>query len=159
MGLKLHFPMRQLLVIIVGVLGLVSCGSNGEVSSLDDFSIRALTLPDGSEVKAEVLTKPVDMARGMMFRESFPEGRGMLFVHQAPGKYAYWMYQTKVPLDIIWMDKSGKIIEVSENTPPCPGKASTCPSYGGNADASLVLELPAGYGRKHGVRVGEMIRV
>jgi uncharacterized membrane protein (UPF0127 family) len=151
--------MRQLLVVLVGALGLVSCGSNGEVSSLDDFSTREVTLPDGSTVKAEVLTKPVDMARGMMFRESFPEGRGMLFVHQAPGKYPYWMYQTKVPLDIVWMDKAGKIVEVNENTPPCPGKASTCPSYGGTADASLVLELPAGYGRKHGVRIGETVRV
>lgn len=159
MGKKYHFPMRPILLLIVVSLCLLSCNDNGEIASQEDFSLREVTLPDNTRVKAEVLTKPVDMARGMMFRESFPEGRGMLFVHQSPNKYSYWMYQVKVPLDIIWMDRSGRIVEISENTPPCPGKASTCPNYGGTTESSLVLELPGGYGKRHGIRVGETIRL
>jgi uncharacterized membrane protein (UPF0127 family) len=151
--------MRLILFFIVAASCLVSCGGNGESASQEDFSAREITLPDNTRIKAEVLTKPVDMARGMMFRDSLPEGRGMLFIHQSPNKYSYWMFQVKVPLDIIWMDRNGRIVEISENTPPCPGKASTCPNYGGSTEASIVLELPGGYGRKHGVRIGETVRL
>jgi hypothetical protein len=93
-----------------------------------------------------------------MFRDSLPEGEGMLFIHDQPGNNRYWMYQVKVPLDIIWMDISGRIVEISENTPPCTTKAKDCPQYGGNETSMVILELPGGYGRKHGVAVGETIR-
>jgi uncharacterized membrane protein (UPF0127 family) len=152
--------MRLILFVVSLCLTLVSCGGSGnEVSSMEDFHTRDVGLPDGTTVRAEVLTRPQDMARGMMFRDSLAPGRGMLFIHEKPEKYGYWMYQTKVALDIIWMDRQGRIVEISENTPPCPGKASTCPTYGGTVASSIVLELPAGYGSKHGVRVGETIRL
>lgn len=153
--------MRLSLFVVSLCLCLVSCGGSGsgDAASVEDFRTREVRLPDGTAVRAEVMTKPQDMARGMMFREALPEGRGMLFIHEAPNKYPYWMYSVKVPLDIIWMDRSGRIVEISENTPPCTGAASTCPNYGGTVAASIVLELPGGYGRKHGVRVGDMIRL
>jgi hypothetical protein len=106
-----------------------------------------------------MLTKTADMARGMMFRDQLPEGRGLLFIHEKPGRNGYWMYQVKVPLDIIWMDRKGKVVEVAENVPPCLGKASTCPTFGGTVESSIVLEVPGGYARRHGVKVGEIIRL
>jgi uncharacterized protein len=136
---------------------LVGCG--GGAQDVKDFNRRSVTLPDGTVVRAEVLTHQVDMARGMMFRDSLPEGEGMLFIHGSPGTYSYWMYQVKVPLDIIWMDANGTVVEISENTPPCPSKsARECPSFGGTKPAMVVLELPGGYGRRHGVAVGQTIR-
>ncbi|MDZ4799339.1 MAG: DUF192 domain-containing protein [Bryobacteraceae bacterium] len=154
---KLYFPMRQTLLLIGLCISLISCG--GEKSaSLEDFHTRPVTLPDGTAVTAEVLTKTGDMARGMMFRESLPEGRALMFVHERPSRQPYWMYSVKVPLDIVWLDRRGKVLEISENTPPCPGQASTCPSYGGTVDASIVIEVPGGYGRKHGIRLGEILR-
>lgn len=125
---------------------------------MEEFNLRPVTLPDGTVIKAEVMTKETDMRRGMMFRDSFPEGRGMLFVHGTPGQYGYWMYQVRIPLDIVWMDRLGKIVEISENTPPCRTQASQCPTYGGTKTALVVLELPAGYGRKHDVTPGNVIR-
>lgn len=109
-------------------------------------------------VKAEVAMQRIDMAKGMMFRESLPEGRGMLFVHPKPDKYSYWMFEVKMPLDIIWMDRSGRVVEMSENTPPCTTPSSQCSTFGGGVESSVVLELPAGYGRRHGVQLGSMIR-
>jgi uncharacterized membrane protein (UPF0127 family) len=95
-----------------------------------------------------------DMRRGMMFRDSLPENRGMLFIHGTPGKYSYFMYQVKIPLDIIWMDSQRTVVEISENTPPCTTNASACPTYGGTKEAVLVLELAGGTARKHGVVPG-----
>jgi len=55
-------------------------------------------------IRAEVVIDPVAMTRGMMFRHFAGTGSRNAFVHKNPGKYSYWMYQTLIPLDIIWMD-------------------------------------------------------
>ena len=146
----------RVLLILLAFLFLVSC--ERESSSLEDFNARSITLPDGTVVKAEVMTHPTDMARGMMFRDTFPEGRAMLFIHNSAGKYPYWMYQVKIPLDIIWLDTSRSVVEIVENAPPCKTKSSECPQHGGNRTAMYVVELPAGYARKHGVTQGAVLR-
>lgn len=95
------------------------------------------------------------MMRGMMFRDSIAPDRGMLFVHGSPGKYPYWMYQVRIPLDIIWMDLSHRIVEISADTPPCKTQAAACPHYGGNEEAVFVLELGGGMAARYGLRVGD----
>jgi uncharacterized membrane protein (UPF0127 family) len=144
--------------ILIAVLALCLAGCSGGSSSPDDYGARQVELPDGTKIRAEVMTREADMRRGMMWRDSLPEGRGMLFIHGSPGKNPYWMYQVKVPLDIIWMDIRGKVVEVVENAPPCKTAASQCPQYGGNETALVILELPGGYGRKHGVQTGAIIK-
>jgi uncharacterized protein len=139
----------------VALLILSGCGSGS--NSVDDFNTTRVTLPDGSVIRAEVMRKDVDMMRGMMFRESLPEDRGMLFIHGNPGKYQYYMFQVKIPLDIIWMDTRKNIVEIAENVPPCTTAASQCPKYGGTKDAVIVLELAGGVAKKHGVRAGARI--
>lgn len=116
-----------------------------------------VTLPGGQTIYAEVMTRPEDMMRGMMFRDSLPPDRGMLFAHPAPGRYPYWMFQCLIPLDIIWLDSSRRIVEISPDTPPCRGEASSCPTYGGNYDAQYVLELAGGMARKYNLKVGDTI--
>jgi uncharacterized membrane protein (UPF0127 family) len=73
------------------------------------------------------------------------------------------MYQVKMPLDIVWLDRDKRIVEVVENAPPCTGKASECQeegkgTYGGKEVAQYVLELPGGYARKHGAVTGAILR-
>lgn len=147
--------MRALLLLS---LCFCSVACNRGSGALEDYNAREITLPDGTVVKAEVMMNTADMARGMMFRETLPEGRAMLFIHTNPNRYPYWMYQVRVPLDIIWMDKSRRIVEIVESAPPCTTKASECVNHGGTKEATYVLELPGGYGRKHGVREGEVLR-
>src|ERR1035438_10061753 len=91
----------------------------------------------------------------MMFRDSLARGRGMLFIHQTPGLYPYWMYQTRIPLDIVWMDRSHRIVEISPDTPPCKTKASLCARYGGHQTAQFVLELGDGEARRLGLSLGQ----
>jgi uncharacterized membrane protein (UPF0127 family) len=134
---------------------LAGCGTNSD--AVDEFNTVKVTLPDGAVIRAEVMRNELDMRRGMMFRDSLSENRGMLFIHGSPGKYSYYMYQVKIPLDIIWIDSRNKVVEVSENTPPCATKASECPTYGGMHDALVVLELAGGVARKHGVKPGATV--
>lgn len=117
-----------------------------------------VTLPDGSTVHVELATTRAERAYGLMGRTSLAQDRGMLFVHDAPGQYPYWMYHCRIPLDIVWMDAAHRIVEMSQDTPLCTGKAWSCSSYGGNAISLYVLELAAGAAKAHGLAVGQIVR-
>lgn len=82
----------------------------------------------------------------------------MLFIHNKMGRYAYFMYQVRFPIDIIWMDARKNVVEVVANVPPCKEeKASACPTYGGKQDAQFILEVPAGKAAEYRVTVGSKI--
>jgi uncharacterized membrane protein (UPF0127 family) len=114
-------------------------------------------LPDGSTVHVELAKTETEQAYGLMGRTALPQGRGMLFIHNQAGQYPYWMYHCKIGLDIIWMDQSRRIAEISPNTPPCKGKAATCPNYGGHATSLYVLELPVGSVKAHDLKEGQVV--
>lgn len=158
--LPFYFMLLRIVSSTVVLLGFLQTGCGPEPVKLEDFNTRVVTLPNGFKVRAEVMTHPQDMMRGMMFRNSLEEGRGMLFLHAEPGLYPYWMYQVRIPLDILWLDRDGRIVEVAPDTPPCPSKsAMECPNYGGTKEALTILELPAGSIAKHGLRVGDRLRL
>jgi uncharacterized protein len=114
-------------------------------------------LPDGSTVHVELATTNDEREYGLMGRKSLPEGRGMLFIHDQPAKYGYWMYHCFIGLDILWMDQGHHIVEMSANTPPCKGLAKTCPSYGGHETSIYVLELPVGSIKAHQLANGQVV--
>ncbi len=114
-------------------------------------------LPDGGTVHVELAKTEAERSFGLMERTRLPEGRGMLFIHDAPGNYGYWMYDCKIGLDIVWMDQGHRIVEMSPKTPPCKGKSPTCPSYGGKETSVYVLELPVGDISRHGLKVGQVV--
>ncbi len=143
----------RVLIWISLCLFLYGCGESSE--KIDAMNLRQITMPGGQIVQAEVLTRREDMMNGMMFRSSLPEDRGLLFVHAKPGKFSYWMYNVKVPLDIIWMDKDHTIVEISANTPGCTESDPVrCPHFGGAEESQFVLELAAGMAEKYGLRKG-----
>jgi hypothetical protein len=112
-----------------------------------------VALPDGSEVEAELAVSFGEQQRGLMFRRELPAGRGMLFLFENPGRHGFWMLNTLVSLDIVWLDSGRRVVFVSENTPPCPA-GTFCPTYGGDVVAQFVLELAAGQAAAHGLTVG-----
>jgi uncharacterized membrane protein (UPF0127 family) len=116
-----------------------------------------LTLPNGQVIRVEVMIRDEDMAKGMMFRDEMKAGHGMLFFHPRVANTTYWMYQVRIPLDIIWLDANRKVVEMVENAPPCKTIASKCPNYGGKELSLYGLELAGGTARKYGLRVGESV--
>jgi len=146
--------LRFSLLVLIPLVLLAGLGCGPKPVTVEEFGTRLVTLPGGQQIRAEVMVRPEDMARGMMFREELPPGRGMLFVHPRPGQYSYWMYQVKVPLDIIWLDSNRRIVEISANTPPCHSAASECPSYGGAQESQFTLELAGGMAARYGLKVG-----
>ncbi len=137
-------------------LALAGCGS--KTVTLDDYHTQVVLLPDGAQVRAELMIEAIDLRRGMMFRESLAPDHGMLFLHPAPGQYKYYMYQVRIPLDIVWLDRDKRIVEIAANVPPCPTRASECPQYGGSYAAMYVLELAGGVAAHHGLKTGDTLR-
>ena len=151
--------MRRALPMILLSALLTGCASDGGVTSEEDLRTRPVVLPGGQKVKVEVLVKPEDTMRGMMFRDSLAPDRGMLFINLTPGNYKFWMYQVRIPLDIIWMNMQHKVVEISANTPPCPSKsAKLCPGYGGTEKSIFVLELAGGSVARYHIRVGDIVQ-
>jgi uncharacterized membrane protein (UPF0127 family) len=75
-----------------------------------------------------------------------------------PGLYAYWTYQVRIPLDLIWMDQNRLVTEIVPNAQPCKSdSASTCPKFGGNKRSLFVLELNTGMAAKHKLKPGDRI--
>ena len=118
-----------------------------------------VTLPNGKTIRAELATSPADQQRGLMFRPRLAADRGMLFVFAQPAARPFWMFQTLIPLDIIWLDSNRTIVFISANTPPCPPeKGESCPNYGGAQPAQYVLELAAGAAAANGLKVGDVLQ-
>jgi uncharacterized membrane protein (UPF0127 family) len=141
----------------IALFFLVLLASCDKPTTVEDFYTSDITLPGGQVIKTEFVYDTAGALRGMQFRNSIAPDHGMLYAHRIPGKYGYWMYQTLIPLDMIWMDARNKVVEIVENAPPCKSPASQCPHYGGNEVAQYVLELGAGMVKKYGVKVGDTI--
>jgi hypothetical protein len=103
--------------------------------------------------QVEVVDTPETRARGLMFRKSLPRGQGMLFDFKTEQPAGFWMENTYIPLDIIFIDTSGRIITIAENTTPL--SLETIPSGG---VARGVLEINGGLAKKLGIKVGDRVR-
>ncbi len=119
----------------------------------------AVTLPNGKVIRAELAIQPADKERGLMFRTSLEPDGGMLFVFEAPLPRRFWMFQTLIPLDILWLDAGHAIVHISANTPPCrEQQAARCPGYEGERWAQYVLELAAGAAAANGLKLGDKLQ-
>ncbi|NCT69618.1 MAG: DUF192 domain-containing protein [Xanthomonadaceae bacterium] len=97
----------------------------------------------GERFKVEIADDDAERARGLMFRDELAKGAGMLFIHEDEQPQAYWMKNTRIPLDILYFDNDRKLVTQQRNVPPCSG-GNRCPSYPSDQPARYVLELNAG---------------
>jgi uncharacterized membrane protein (UPF0127 family) len=103
----------------------------------------------------EVVSTPQDRNRGLMFRENLAKDEGMLFVFGVEGDYHFWMKNTLIPLDIIWIDQDHEIVYISRNTQPC--KADPCPYVDPGMNAKYVLEINGGVSDEFGFELGDVV--
>jgi uncharacterized membrane protein (UPF0127 family) len=95
---------------------------------------------------------PEEQAKGLMFRKSVPEGQGMLFDFKQERELTFWMKNTYVSLDIIFIRADGSILRIAANATPLSEKM--IPSGG---PARAVLEVVAGTARKLGIAPGDHV--
>jgi uncharacterized membrane protein (UPF0127 family) len=100
----------------------------------------------------EVARTPEQQARGLMERQSLSPDRGMLFPYEPPQAVAFWMKNTLIPLDIIFISPGGRILRIEENTVPY----SLDPVGSGDA-VEAVLELAGGRSAELGIAAGDKV--
>ena len=103
-------------------------------------------------VTVEIARTDQERARGMMERSSLPQEAGMLFLFAQSADHGFWMKNTFIPLDMIFIRSDGRILRIAENTEPHSEKII---SSGGLAKG--VLEVIGGTARKYGIQPGDRV--
>jgi len=107
----------------------------------------------GQRYQVEVAQDDASRARGLMFRDEMPADHGMLFIHERQEPQAYWMKNTKIPLDILYFDEQRRLVSQQRDVPPCSA-GDACPPYPSRAPARYVLELNAGQAARLALKDG-----
>jgi uncharacterized membrane protein (UPF0127 family) len=108
-------------------------------------------------IDAELATTPDTRRRGLMERPSLPADQGMLFIFEIAQPLSFWMFNTLIPLDIIFADAMQRITSIYASVPPCRPPLR-CPTYASDGLAQFVLEVNAGTVAKAGVGIGDELR-
>ncbi len=103
----------------------------------------------------ELALTPGQRGRGLMFRQNLDSRAGMLFAFEEEGNYSFWMKNTQIPLDIIWISSENKIVSISENAQPC--QKEDCPTINPSITAMYVLEINAGLSSSGGITIGDKV--
>jgi len=101
---------------------------------------------DNVSFEIELARSPAEQSKGLMFRESLSQNHGMLFIFDEESPKTFWMKNTLIPLDMIFLDGNMMVVEIKANILPC--KADPCPTYPSEKPAKYVLELNAGSAEK-----------
>ena len=119
------------------------CGTSAGAAPATSGLVQ-ITLPGGATIQAELADTPQKRATGLMYREHLDADRGMLFTFTQAQPWVFWMKNTKISLDLIWMNEKKQIVHIEQNVPICTRTDDSCPQYRPNEDAVYVLELAAG---------------
>lgn len=110
--------------------------------------------PSAPRIDVELAKAPPDVERGLMFRRAMADDRGMLFKLDGRREHTFWMHNTCIPLDMLFIDDDGVIVGIVEGAAPLTDTTRSvgCPSV-------FVLEVNGGWARKHGVAPGQKIAI
>ncbi|WP_376697435.1 DUF192 domain-containing protein [Wenzhouxiangella sp. EGI_FJ10305] len=114
---------------------------------------------EGKRFSVEIADDNATRAQGLMFRDEMPEDHGMLFIFSNERPRSFWMKNTRIPLDIIYLDRDLRVVSISADTPPCRSRSGRCPSYPSEGPARYVLEINGGLAAELGLEPGDRIEV
>ena len=139
--------MRWMLILLLTLVATTACTHAAVTVTLREQTFNVEIADDNSE-----------RARGLMYRDQMAADAGMLFLFDRQEPQAFWMKNTRIPLDILYFDNGWILVGWSLNTPPC-SLGDRCPSYPSQAPARYVLELNAGTAERIGAQFGDKLTV
>lgn len=165
MGRMLQRTGRMWLAVLAMAMGVAACSSLSGASSSDGASASSpqtgletvpLTITQGTTVHrftVEVAATEEQQARGMMFRTGVPAGTGMVFPFNPPRFASFWMKNTLIPLDMLFVRADGTIDRIAENTVP-----ESLEPVGSGGEVIAVLELDGGTSARLGITESAIVR-
>jgi len=152
----------------VALFAAIACSSGPEATPTSEYAnllpfdtaqVRLVSGRDTSTLTVELAETPEQRAMGLMERPVLPADGGMLFLYSEvqPESSGFWMFRTRFPLDIAFVDSLGGIRSIHTMT-PCPSSlAQGCPTYPAGAPYVAALEVNAGYFARRQLRVGDRV--
>jgi uncharacterized protein len=142
-------PLLPLLLAALVSLGVVGCGQKQPRSGLP-----TVRMPIGSKTfTLEIANTEETMARGLMHRDSMPADHGMIFVFDNEEPRSFWMRNTRIPLNIIYLDTGGKVVSVKSMKPYDETPVSS------DGPARYAIELNMGAATEAGVKKGDVLSI
>lgn len=141
------------------VIVLLLAGCLASVSVAQEKPAWAVAVfPSGAEFSLEIAASDRERQIGYMFREEVPADEGMLFLFGATEHHGIWMKNCKVALDIIWLDRDFRVVELFRDAQPCPVDGP-CPSMQPMRAAHYVLEVAGGRATQENLAPGDLLIV
>ena len=141
-----------LFLLLVAAVGLVSCSRGSNLPRVEVVFVS----PSGAESKpfsVEVVSTRAERSRGLMFRKEMSPDAGMLFVFERPAMHTFWMKNTFIPLDMVFLSEDRRVVGIIEDVPPLTETGRFV-----DADSSYVLEFLGGTMKNHGIKRDHVVR-
>ena len=135
----------QLAALLALAVLAVACRQPGPVATVH-------TARGSVRIRLELALTPEAQERGLMYRSSLPEDQGMLFVFPADADHSFWMKNTLIPLDLLFIAADGTVVGLHANATPL----STA-SIGVGRPSRYVLEVPGGNAARRGIAAGDRV--
>lgn len=143
--------LRAGLAFILGLAAMVAALAPAQALPRTELLVE--TASSQFRFDVEVADDPSERAQGLMFRETLADNAGMLFLYPAPQPVEFWMKNTPLSLDIVFVRQDGSIARIAERTTPF--SEDMIPS---GAEVTAVLEVKGGLMRQLGITVGDHLR-
>ncbi len=147
------------MTLLAGEFSLPAHLAYGQATASSRKGLGTIVTPNGATIFVEIADSPDKRAQGLMFRPSMAPDRGMLFLFPEPGDHYFWMKNTLMALDMLWLDQSGTIVHIESHVPICTRKDDGCPRYGTPLKSFQVLELNAGMAEKFELSIGSQLEI
>ena len=142
------------MLLLVLSIAAGACSHATQAQKRGEPEVILTTRAGEQHVKVEIARNDPERARGLMYRQTLEPGRGMIFLFDHPQKLTFWMKNTYIPLDMIFLGADQHVVYVEENAEPLTLTARGTE----DADSQFVLEVPGGWARAHGVERGVAVK-
>jgi len=142
-------------VLLAACFASYAIAQNQPVQDLSTFprtTLEIATKPHAQKFNVWVADTPARQAQGLMFVRDLPADEGMIFPNEKPRLAAFWMKNTYISLDLIFIAPNGRIAKIAANAPPF-----SLETISSGEPISAVLELKAGESARRGVKVGDLV--
>lgn len=143
----------------ITLVGLLNQGKLNKFIKTEDATPKNKSIIiENKEINVEVARSNEERSKGLSNREKLDSNSGMVFVFNKNSKPSFWMKDTKIPLDIIWINDE-KIVSINKNVQPEPNKKdSELKRYPAPSEIDYVLEVNAGFSDKYGIKAGSTVQ-
>jgi len=148
----MHIAGTKLWVIAGAALLLLVAGLGVYAFSGTEEALHSITIEDKASFLVEIADEPEEQRRGLMYREEMAEDRGMLFVFDQAGPQSFWMKNTYIPLDILFITEDARILHIHKNAQPHDTSSVVV-----NEPVKAVLEINAGLSDRYGIAEGDRV--